>query len=459
MVDSGSRLHLEDVINSWGLLRRPLIYTDASISRLDLITMAASAGLVPILLWLMLMLISSPLAWLMGVGGTESLAVCTILYGSMIVLGLVWPVARVKTGSLVGAFITFSRFKGNLAGADKMVLIFSAGAIVCIIFGGTREVIASTENYYPRAPVAIPLVFLMVGAFLGASLNIRMRVLGVVARGKTVPISEWLRRLQGESVIPAANSQGPESGSSFEYEFPVNNPDGGRIGVVVHDDILQRLRQLNLEYEGRLFKESSYKKTLAVVQGIQKPVNGTGAGELSRLAMQMCSRAVALGVTPMQFANEILRVVQYHIEYVSDDVSTAKILGRPMSEYGRFPLETLVDGEGDCECSALLCAALLSYCGLPSLVLYVTVIEDGEEGYHAAVGLKGNTKMFPMVSTENDTTSYIVYEGDIILYGETTSAGDGTHGFGSIPLDWRNGLKVRSCVTIPACEGAILQAG
>ena len=108
-----------------------------------------------------------------------------------------------------------------------------------------------------------------------------------------------------------------------------------------------------------------------------------------RLCKQIHSIGRRMKYTPLQFGNAVLAFVQAAIQYRFDKDSTTGFPGGPYEEYGRFALETVHDQVGDCECTAILCATLLSYLGFECALirLVVTDKETGEKTGHMAVGL------------------------------------------------------------------------
>lgn len=87
-------------------------------------------------------------------------------------------------------------------------------------------------------------------------------------------------------------------------------------------------------------------------------------------------------------------------------------------DYWRFPVETLVDGVGDCECKALLAAGVFRHMGLRSIVLL------SHEEEHAAIAVEG--------APDYPGSHYFEHDGGKYYFCETTS---GTDGFtvGQIP--------------------------
>lgn len=95
--------------------------------------------------------------------------------------------------------------------------------------------------------------------------------------------------------------------------------------------------------------------------------------------------------------NLVIAFVQ-SLPYTHDEVSTS------FDEYPRYPLETLVDGEGDCEDTSILACALLD------TMDYDVVLLDLPE--HVAVGVNVETY-----------GTYWEYEGKSYFYLETTGEG------------------------------------
>ena len=136
------------------------------------------------------------------------------------------------------------------------------------------------------------------------------------------------------------------------------------------------------------------------------PLGGAGLLEMKRLIAQILTRARHAGWNRWQLAEVILQFVQRVITYAEDQPTTGH------SEYGRFPLQTLLDGEGDCECTALLCCALLSHLGYES-ALALTTSTNGTG--HALSALRPPPDL-PAFYTATASTR----PADPWLFGETT---------------------------------------
>jgi hypothetical protein len=107
--------------------------------------------------------------------------------------------------------------------------------------------------------------------------------------------------------------------------------------------------------------------------------------------------AVQEGYNSQQTVNLVISFVQ-SLPYTSDDVTTA------FDEYVRYPLETLVDGGGDCEDTSILTSALLEAMNNEIVLLNFPG--------HVAVGVNVDA-----------VGSYFSHEGENYFYLETTGEG------------------------------------
>lgn len=102
-------------------------------------------------------------------------------------------------------------------------------------------------------------------------------------------------------------------------------------------------------------------------------------------------------------ANIFLSLVQ-SLEY-TDDLAT-----RAYFEYPRYPLETLVDGGGDCEDTAVLLAQLLDCAGVDSVLLAyedhmavgVKCVPEGNKGYYLGYYTFGGSRYYYTETTDVD---------------------------------------------------------
>jgi len=120
------------------------------------------------------------------------------------------------------------------------------------------------------------------------------------------------------------------------------------------------------------------------------------------------------GLADYEVINEMMRFVQ-NLEYTSDQVSAG------YNEYPKYPVETLVDREGDCEDSAILLASMLEEFG------YGTVLLKFLDQQHMAVGIAGDPGLGGTYYEQNGRRYY---------YTETTAPG---WGIGELPPDMEVG--------------------
>ncbi len=123
--------------------------------------------------------------------------------------------------------------------------------------------------------------------------------------------------------------------------------------------------------------------------------------------------SVQEGYSSQETVNLVISFVQ-SLPYTSDDVTTA------FDEYVRYPLETLVDGGGDCEDTSILTSALLGAMNNEVVLLNFPG--------HVAVGV--NVDAFG---------SYFSHEGENYYYLETT--GEGWE-IGVIPTEYQGSSAV-----------------
>ncbi|MFC6863647.1 copper amine oxidase [Halomicroarcula sp. GCM10025817] len=120
------------------------------------------------------------------------------------------------------------------------------------------------------------------------------------------------------------------------------------------------------------------------------------------------------GLNDAGIINQMMTFVQ-NLKYTSDKVSAG------YNEYPKYPIETLVDREGDCEDSCILLASMLEQFGYGSTLL---VFRDKQ---HMALGIAGGENI-PGTSFQNDGQQY--------YYVETTAKG---WGIGELPPEMEGG--------------------
>ena len=241
----------------------------------------------------------------------------------------------------------------------------------------------------------------------------------------------------------------PDSDADPVYQFLVPDGTAYKVGVRITPEVLAALRKINADAEGALFQTSPQAVTLED----RPPAAKVGQDEILRMCRQIVSICRKHKLTPLQTANAALNFVQLAIKYAFDEDSTKDFSGGPFKEYGRFPVETMHDSVGDCECTGILCASLLAYLGFKSALLFISIKDSttGEVTYHVATGLDAEGALLaePGVADAFDYIGATDGSGRRYLYGET-AIDDSTMAFGSIPPEWKDWLAVRRVEPIEA---------
>ena len=148
---------------------------------------------------------------------------------------------------------------------------------------------------------------------------------------------------------------------------------------------------------------------------------------LSQIIEEFKKQGQEHNFTSDQIVFNIISFIQA-LPYTSDSVTTG------YDEYPRYPIETLVDGGGDCEDSSILAAALISEMGYGVILL--------EFPDHVAIGVKGE---------ENIGDVYYEYNGSKYYYVETTSSG---YSIGVIPpnITMSSSVKIHNMEPSPSLD-------
>jgi len=211
------------------------------------------------------------------------------------------------------------------------------------------------------------------------------------------------------------------------------------VGVTVPRGFSAWVQQVRQTYGGALYQANNYAGTLQMVRPWELPGGAVNLGPLRSLTAQIASRALAAGWSRPRLAAAVLAFVQREIRYDHDEATTG------LREYGRFPLETLIDGHGDCECTALLCIALLSCLGFSSALLLLP--------NHVAVGLRSEAAWESDLSTfEWRHRDLIRSGGNFYLFGETATDGPAFPRWGEVPDELQAEASRARIVIIPPTE-------
>lgn len=136
------------------------------------------------------------------------------------------------------------------------------------------------------------------------------------------------------------------------------------------------------------------------------------------------------------------QIIEHMMSFVQNIEYTKDLRGTGWNEYPKYPIETLVEQEGDCEDTSILMADLLRRYGYGTKLISATSeMTDGDAGGHMAVGIKGNEDVAGTYYTDsNDDRYYFI---------ETTSP---KTGIGEAP-SWMNNARLRPVGVHPVPGG------
>lgn len=447
------RMEDEIYLRWWGLLRRPPIHLDARLRRVELVAVGLWAGVVLAGVWALTAVLAGPVAaWL----AARTDLMIGVPVGALLVpalLGALCPLRFVEGGPLHDWLLAV-RYRGGLRTVDTLLALLALLSLLLVVARSTAASAAMLGVPLLRPlPAAVALIVLAAGTSIASTISFWLPAMPFLSRGRTARLPRWITTLEDEDLD--ANDDAADADATFRYPFPSPENTLRQVGVRIAPDVLAVLRRINAESGGCLYQRDLPNGTLAVVLGLSPPVDGAGVEEMKRLARQMLRSSRSEGWTSYQLANHVLHFVQRNIRYVRDEDSTKGILGTPYVEYGRFPLETLHDGEGDCECSSLLCAALLSYLGFRTAILFsrVPATPFSPAGGHVAIALLAEENVHPPLA--EGVAPFFVHQGRRYLYGETATDSPDPEGFGAIPAIWRDRISIEKVVDVPAHPGEV----
>lgn len=355
-----------------------------------------------------------------------------VLAGLAVAAALLIPPSWLEN-TWTGAKLVYARESGRMRSLDRLVLLAIAIALIVAVWKRPAHWQAMVILLGTVAVIEIVLGF------------VQERIV-FDSRRATVQIPSWLT-----DIAPVIEDQGivqPEIGAQKTYPFRVGDVLH-HVGVRIEDALLTMLREINARFHGRLFHEEA----LAVILADREPVVRVGKDEVLRLSAQVAAIGKSASLTRYTLANAVLSFVQEQIRYARDDESTTTFTGGPFPEYGRFALETMNDGVGDCDCTAILTATLLAHIGFDTSLIFLSFhdAETDEICHHAAVGLS-TEDLFLAAEQAFDAFTLAGRDGDHrrYLYGETAVDGT-TLAFGTVPAEWKKTLDIYKVVPIPRC--------
>jgi len=417
-----------NLVSWWGFrLRMPLDYEPEPLTRAESLTFFLLLATLAQLVWFSVLVTTRQDVSRYSLLHDE-LLVPFLLLGFPIAFGLFVPRA-ILNALRIGPWLVLARERGNLRRIDVWVALSAVLFFVLALF-----------RFGHRFWLAAAILVLTVGA-TSVALGFFSTRVDFSKRRSRIELPDWL---DDDELDIGQNLAEPDSDRTYTFAVGAKTYE---VGINIPAETLNALRTLNRESGGRLFQENP----LSVILLDREPSNETGRIDLLRLCRQVLSIGREHALTRYQFANSVLEFVQQAIDYALDEDSTAEFEGGPFGEYGRFALETIHDGVGDCECTAILCSSLLAYLGYDVALIHVSLRdpETGDVSFHAAAGVSVDGLLLSGEAGAEGLDTVKAADGRRYLYGET--AVDNTIiAFGGIPPEWKNTMEIGEVVQIPS---------
>jgi len=193
-----------------------------------------------------------------------------------------------------------------------------------------------------------------------------------------------------------------------DYEWELDSPLRDAtffVTTTFNKDELERIRSQNPFFVD--WKEAA---TKGRVEAKKILLDGEGGQQIKKIVRYILHRSRELQLLRFEEIQVVLDFVQEPNILYSLDESCAEI--KNAKEYFRYPVETLFDKRGDCDCKALLAAALMRNLGYPILLLFSKDLQ------HAALAVGGA----PDLSSVKGLF-FMTYKGERFYFCETTGEG------------------------------------
>lgn len=246
-------------------------------------------------------------------------------------------------------------------------------------------------------------IILSVFAFGGDFAPLMLALLiGVTVNGKTYPRRVWEVQTRF-AYLPDTTITPPEDDGEIvrQYEWELDSNNDRRLRATLQlrfkEEDINLLRSRNPFRQGNdfynhvelMFKEDVDRHHLAIIN------------------RHIASLSNEHQLTMLESIQFILDFVQEpNIRYAHDEETTS------FTEYVRYPDETLYDKVGDCDCKAMLAAALFHNAGLR--VLYIT------SDTHAAVAVECRPEWFGNWNNPGLADGLLLHQGRHYYFCETT---------------------------------------
>jgi hypothetical protein len=428
----------------WGFrLRNPLDYEPPVINRRECVQLFLLLATVFQIGWLgRLTLLEEPTF-------QDQVVIPVAGFAAFFAAGLVFRLKWLESFQTLHSILVFSREQGDLRRhADTKILIL---AVFVLGLGMGAQIGYLEDVEFSWSPLLVPKLMLFASVIsVSAGFTLLQSRVDFSKRKWEPKIPDWLGK-GGANLVDFERDEilAPSSGASPIYHFSTSGGTPNEIGVPIPSTVIGKMRELNRQFQGYLYQKHPQATTLAD----RDPARDLGRAELIVLSSQLLSVLKKNRCTKLQMANLVLHFVQKNFKYEHDNISTADFPGGPFDEYGRFAMETIHDGVGDCDCTSILYASLLALLGFDVALLYVTIkdTDTNEESYHCAVGVNARGIFRLSESTTLDGLEYVedpvAKERTSYLYAETATK-DTSRSLGVIPPNWKDVHVVTDIIPI-----------
>ncbi|MDD4127766.1 MAG: transglutaminase-like domain-containing protein [Methanomicrobium sp.] len=180
-------------------------------------------------------------------------------------------------------------------------------------------------------------------------------------------------------------------------------------------------------------KNSYYKSQKAdhKSRNFSEYINNTNSQEaVKQIAEKIHSSGEKYGYGKYENAMNAASLVQNCIVYASDKET------KNSGECWRYPVETLIDGTGDCEDTVILLAAILDQMDYDVIIFGLLGVGENKNDGHVAVAVKN------VINPVCGNCALIEFNGENYLYLESTNNWD----IGFIPYDYYGKLTIEGVI-------------
>jgi hypothetical protein len=334
-----------------------------------------------------------------------------ILYSSFYIIADYWTLFPFlgKTWSFVITMYLFYLLTWTLIRQIKIELLFSSDIIQDYL-----ELLNRNTGQRKRNQVLI--ILLLIGLFISVFKTgavfapLFMALLtGLLVNNRYITAEPWTVISRFTMPSPVPDDTDDETGEDIrEYQWELDSPlkhATGNLSLRFNKSDINDLRKKNPFLLDNQKARSNWE--LAVKELILANFDSPKIQQLiSKIALMSRINSLSL----FEFTQFLLDFMQSpNIAYALDD-ECDEIAN--ISEYARFPVETLFDKRGDCDCKAVLAAALFISAGIPVLFLV--------NHNHAALAVSIPEEHFGYTP---EGAAFITHKGKQYYYCETT--GDG----------------------------------